>query len=254
MSVLFGLFSDLHASLPGAPTRGFSERTVRDMERGMSRFVRAGADFAVSLGDVLHRSETAEIQYDHLRDTVSRWNGFGIPVHLVLGNHEFQQLDLDAVLGIMQSRAYYSFDLKGFRFIILDTCYRPDGCHYENDDFNWTEGIIPDDQLRWLKTRLADKMPTVVFTHTNLYLDPSLEGWDHYLVKNYSEVLELLADSGCVRAVFQGHRHSHHFTKHRGISFINVPAPIMSPEYTESDFPLVELSDGRVIYNGRDLG
>ena len=254
MSVCFGLFSDLHASLPGAPTRGYSERTTKDMERGMSRFLAADARFAVSLGDILNRSETCEIQYDHLKDVISRWSRFGIPVHAVLGNHEFQQLSVADISELFQTdRTYYSFDLSGYRFIILDTCIRPDGVHYENDDFDWKEGILPAEQVQWLRSRLADGKPTVIFTHTNIYLDPSLNGWDHYLVQNYAEVLDILEESECVLAVFQGHRHTHHYTLHRGIRFINVSAPIMSPEYNEEDFPIVVLDGEKLTYNGRDL-
>ena len=33
--VLFGLFSDLHANLPGLPERGFGGRSMEDLCRGL---------------------------------------------------------------------------------------------------------------------------------------------------------------------------------------------------------------------------
>ena len=37
------------------------------------------------------------------------------------------------------------------------------------------------------------------------------------------------------------------------MKFINIPAPIMSEEYSDGDFPIVDLEDGKLIYNGEEL-
>jgi len=254
MSIKFGLFSDLHATLPGTEARGYSSRSLSDMRQGMARFVDAGSDFAVCLGDMTQPAHSVEEQYQQISDIVSEWNTFGIPVHAVFGNHEFQQLSWQQVFKIWNvERGYYSFDMDDIRFIILDTNIRPDGVHFSEDDFDWSCCIIPEEQLQWLKEQLRDKKRTFIFTHANLYFDPNDEHAKWYLVQNHEEVVNILADAACVDTVFQGHHHTYWTGAKQGIRFINISSPECSPEYTDNDFPIIEITDDAVIYNGTTL-
>ena len=224
------------------------------MKLGMKRFEDAGASFAVCLGDMTQPAPDVTQQYQQIRDIVGTWNSYGIPVRAVFGNHEFQQLSWQQVFEIWNvERGYYSFDLGDIRFIVLDTNIRPDGVHFSEDDFDWCYGIIDEPQLQWLRQQLTDRKRTFVFTHANLYFDPADEHSKWYKILNHEEVVHMLASAGCVDTVFQGHHHTHWIGHCSGIRFINISSPERSPEYTDDDFPIIEITDDAVIYNGTTL-
>lgn len=251
MPIKFGVFSDLHSSLEGVEERGYSRRSLSDMKRGMERFAAEGARFAVSLGDNTQPARDNAEQYNQIKYMVNTWNSYGIPVYGVFGNHEFQQLSWQQAFEIWNvEQGYYSFDLDDVRFVVLDTNIRPDGVHFSEDNFDWRYGIVPDEQLRWLKDQLADRKRTFVFTHANLYFDQNDEHAKWYQILNHDDVVDILARSECVDTVFQGHHHTHWIGNLRGIRFVNISSPERSPEYTDNDFPIIEITDDAVLYNG----
>jgi len=252
--IKFGLFSDLHYSLPGAEQRGNSSRAFEDSMKGMARFASEKADFAVSLGDNIQPAENAAGQYAQLKNMLTAWSKYGIPVHLSHGNHDFQQLSLSDMMEIQQTdRTYYGFDLRGSRFLILDSCFNPDGTHFSEDNFDWRFGKISDDQIVWLKAKLSDKMRTFVFCHYNLYFDPEYEYADWYQVTNKEEVRSIMESAGCVEAVFQGHFHSSRRFVLNKINYINIPSPILSDNFSPDDFPIVEILENGFLMNGEKM-
>lgn len=247
----FGLFSDLHSNLPGLPERGYGGRSLDDLKRGLARFWEAGAAFAVSLGDNTQPARDAREQAAQLSDLIRLWNGYGFPVHAVFGNHEFQQLTLDEVLSVWRTeRAYDCFSVDGIRFVILDTNIRPDGVHYGADNFDWRFGIIDAGQTEWLRELLKTPVRTFVFTHNCLRWETGDEHDDWFRIGNAREICDLLAASGCVEAVFQGHHHTARADTWHGIRFLNIPSPERSPSYDDADFPIVEITPGGFTVNG----
>ena len=247
----FGLFSDLHANLPGLPERGFAGRSMEDLARGLSRFRDAGVRFAVSLGDNVQPAENAKRQAEQLSGMIALWSGYGFPVSLVPGNHEFQQLSHAEFLSVCGTdRTYSSFVTGGIRFVLLDTNVNPDGSHYSADNFDWRFGIVDDAQVRWLEGLLREKIPTVVFTHNCLYWETGDPSDAFFRVQNWEQLVDLLSGSGCVRAVFQGHHHTFRADRRDGILFVNVPSPERAPAYTDECFPIVRIADGELFYNG----
>ena len=254
MGIRFGLFSDLHYSLPGTDVRGNSWRTFEDTKKGLARFAEAGVTFAVALGDNTQPAADRAEQYGQMLEMVRTWNGYGFPVHLSFGNHEFQQLTLEDMLSILQTdRTYYSFSIGDIRFVILDSTYNPDDSHFSEDNFDWRFGQISEKEKTWLKKLLSDGKRTFLFTHYNLYFDPSEEYSEWYQVTNHAEICDILETSGCVEAVFQGHHHTYDSQMHRGIRFVNIPSPERSPEYCEKDFPVVEILEDGFLYNGERM-
>lgn len=254
MSIKFGVFADLHYSLPNTEERGNSGRTFEDMQKGMERFEAAGTDFAVSLGDNIQPAKNAAEQYAQFKAMTRKWGNYGFPVHAAFGNHEFSQLSLSEVLEILQTdRTYYSFDLGNVRFVILDSNYSPDGTHYSADNFDWRYGCISEEQVAWLEKILSDKTRTFLFIHNNIYFDPAEEYSEWYQIVNHAELRGLLKASGCVEAVFQGHDHTFRNTLADGIRFVNIPSPERSAEYTESDFPIIEILENGFLYNSSVL-
>lgn len=254
MRVKFGIFSDLHSSLPGVEERGYSSRSLSDMKRGMAKFAAEDVDFVVSLGDNTQPARDNAEQYMQIQDMVNIWNSYNIPVHGVFGNHEFQQLSWQQAFEIWNvERGYWSFDINDIRFIVLDTNTRPDGVHFSEDNFDWRYNIIPPEQLDWLREQLVPGKRTFIFTHANLHFDQNDEHVKWYQILNHEQVVDILASSGCVDTVFQGHHHTYWTGSHRGIRFVNISSPERSPQYSDNDFPIIEITDDAVQYNGTVL-
>ena len=129
----------------------------------------------------------------------------------------------------------------------------PDGTHYSADNFDWRYGIVDGTQAAWLEDLLRTPQRTFVFTHNCLYWETGDLHDDWYRIVNHEEIRALLAGSGCVEAVFQGHHHTFRSDEWRGIRFVNVPSPERSPAWSEGDFPLVEVLEDGFLYNGKTL-
>ncbi|NOX97936.1 MAG: hypothetical protein GXO98_07770 [Nitrospirae bacterium] len=153
-------------------------------------------DFVVILGDLVW-GYTAD------KNLISRmWDGFDaavakfkVPYFLVLGNHDVSNATMQQVyLERYGDRfpQFYSFDYKGYHFIILDS------------DYPWEQRnnkSITGKQLAWLKKDLVRHQgakKTFVFLHKPLWSN-SRSNW-------LKEVHPLLAKYG-VDTVFAGHAH-----------------------------------------------
>ena len=254
MGIRFGLFADLHSSLPGTEARGSSMRTADDLRKGMARFAGEGVSFAVCLGDCLQPASDRAAQYEQMKALVRDWSGYGFPVHITPGNHEFQQLSFADYLEIFQTdRTWYSFSLGGIRFVFLDTAFNPDGTHFSEDNFDWRFAKIPDEEAAWLKKLLSVPARTFVFAHYNLFFAPGEPEAEWYQIGNHAEIRAVLEASGCVEAVFQAHLHEFRSLERNGIRYVNVPSPERSPAYSPDDFPVAEILDSGFLYNGKKL-
>jgi 3',5'-cyclic-AMP phosphodiesterase len=97
-----------------------------------------------------------------------------IPVHHAIGNHDIWGRDKGAcgargdepfygknwyLQEMGYSRTYYSFDMAGWHFVVLDSF------DLDKDGKEYTSRIVGE-QLEWLKSDLAtNSLPTVVMTH-----------------------------------------------------------------------------------------
>jgi predicted phosphodiesterase len=167
-------------------------------------------DFIIQLGDFCQPKE-------HNRAFLSIWDTYpGRRLHVV-GNHDTDGgFTKDSTLAFLGSPAsYFSFDLKGFHFIILDG-------NEVNPSPDKTPGyprFIGKEQLIWLRLDLAmSHFPTIVFSH-----QPLLTGLD-----NSADVFSLLKSSGSLNpkgkviACFNGHDHANQAKLVDGIWFIEI--------------------------------
>jgi len=126
---------------------------------------------------------------------------------------------------------YYSFDHKGYHFVVLDTVQ-------PTDDRSW-EARIDDSQLAWLSSdlgKIAPGTPVVVVGHVPLVSAASEYGaptatsgsgvtvapaktYPQLTVGNAWQVLPILEKHN-VLAVFQGHTHINEVVKFRGIHYV----------------------------------
>ncbi len=163
-TVKFLVFADLH-HYPGVFHTDARKRLADILKRAEAEKV----DFVVSLGDFNHSVGTfPEINADLEK--------FSLPFYHVMGNHDTDGASLDEVLkAYKMPHEYYHADIKGFRFIMLDTNYyqHSGGCthfQYRNYfDFPHTRETLPREELEYLeKTIESSPYPCVLLSHASL--------------------------------------------------------------------------------------
>ncbi len=197
-----GLIADVHKDI------------MHDADSRLTTFIDAmrdgKADAILQLGDFCTPKKEN-------REFLAIFNRFGGPRYHVIGNHEtdggFEREDAVEFLG-MPSR-YYSFDMHGFHFVVLDANDVPEG---------HTSGYpshIAADQQAWLKTDLANTdLAVFVFVHQSLERESSITG--------DQDVRQILEDARTpdgirkVAAVFNGHHHIDHARTINGVPYVHI--------------------------------
>jgi len=238
------------------------------------------ADFAIQGGDHVFdalavdrkRADSLFDLYGHTEQAI------GIKVYHTMGNHD--HFGLYAKSGVEAGcpgyakqmyrervgATYYSFDHKGYHFVILDTVQPTADRSYE--------ARIDDEQLAWLKNDL-DKIPAgtpiIVSAHIplvsgmrsyvplNLPKPPAL-GPDHpqLIVSNANDAMQVLQKHNTL-AVFQGHIHVNEVVTYHGIHYVSSGAvsgnwwhgPFLG---TPEGFMVVSLAAGKIDWRYETSG
>jgi predicted phosphodiesterase len=242
-----GLLTDVHyADLDTAGARHYRDSLAK-VRAAVARFKQAGVDFAVELGDLIDAAPQLPQEIGHLQTIDAEFAAVGCPRHYVLGNHCVYSLTKQEFLAhSAATQTCYAFDAGGLHFVVLDACFRHDGQPYGRRNFEWTDANIPADQLKWLAKDLREAArKTVVFIHQRLDVA------DHYGVKNAPAVRKVLAQSGNVVAVFQGHNHMNDYKEIDTIHYVTLTAVVEGAGVTSNAFALVDLfPDGSLRVDG----
>ncbi|MFZ3331266.1 MAG: metallophosphoesterase [Candidatus Acidiferrales bacterium] len=242
-------------------------------------FAKIGAikpDFAICGGDLVYDVLAAgRPRADVLFDLYQRTEeSLKVPLYHTIGNH-----DLFGILtksGVAPSdpgygkkmyedrigaRTYYSFDHKGYHFIVLDSIW-------PTPDRFW-EGRIDDVQLHWLRddlSRTEPRAPVIVITHVPLitgYLayGPEPDGtprYDTVSVANSSDVVALFEGRN-ILAVLQGHLHINELVNYKNCQYVCCGAVcgnwwhgprLAFPE----GYTVVSLRDGKISWRYETYG
>jgi 3',5'-cyclic AMP phosphodiesterase CpdA len=240
------------------------------------------ADFAIQGGDHVFDALAVDRNRAHsLFDLYAQTEqALGLQVHHTIGNHD--QFGLFAKSGVEANSAgygkqmfierlgptYYSFDHKGYHFVVLDTVQ-------PTSDRSW-EARIDQPQIDWLASDLAKLpvgTPIVVTGHVPLvtafsaYTAPNAAGGSgatpvsthpQLSVANAYEVLPLLEKYN-VLAVLQGHTHINEVVSYRGIEYITSGA--VSGNWwrgtrmgTPEGFTVVSLRGGKLTHRYETYG
>jgi predicted phosphodiesterase len=238
--VKIGMVTDLHyADKPPAGSRHYRE-TLRKFEEAAQQFARDDVTFVVELGDFIDSADSLEAEKVYLGSINKRFAAAPGQHHYVLGNHCVSALTKAEFLGIVgQPKSYYSFDVAGYHFIVLDACFRSDGEPYGRKNFEWTDANIPAAEVEWLGSDL-EKTPhkTVAFIHQRLDVEGS------YGVKNAAEVRRVLEKSGKVLAVFQGHHHRNDLKEVGGIHYCTLSAMVEGAGPDANAYAVVDILPG----------
>ena len=250
----FGIVTDAHYA--DRDPRG--PRKYRESLAKMTEFVKLmndkKVDFIIELGDFKDKGNPAneDSTLKYLDDIEKVYRQFKGPRYHVLGNHDADSISKAQFLahientGIAKTSKYYSFNMKGIHFVVLDANYSADGSDYDHGKFNWTDSNIPPEELNWLKKDLASSTePVITFVHQQLDVT-SNDG-----VKNGPKVRQVLQDSKRALAVFQGHHHAGHYSLIEGVHYYTLKGMIVGSGIENNSYSIVEVcSDNNVVVTG----
>jgi 3',5'-cyclic AMP phosphodiesterase CpdA len=233
--VRIALFTDSHVHDIDSPVEG---KVMTNYDERLGSFVEAAnawpADVAIELGDLINGAFVMGPGYGDptripsiLELGLASLEGLEAPMHFVLGNHDLYDLSKTEFLtAVGQEEAYYSFDLGGIHFVILDAEYNdPDESDFDHV-FMRVKCRIPAAEIAWLANDLAETdLPTVVFVHQPFDAEFDANAGGPPVVNN-AEMQQLLSDSGVVIAVFQGHDHGNVYTEIDGIHYVTFAAMV----------------------------
>jgi 3',5'-cyclic AMP phosphodiesterase CpdA len=239
--VRIGIVTDVHVHDTNSPNE---HKVMTNYEPRLTAFVAAmaawPADMVFCLGDLVNGvfvmgadlGDPARVP-GLLDRAVGILRGFSGPIGYVLGNHDVYNLTKAQFLTATGSpAAYRSLDVGAYHVVILDAQFNKAGQNYEN--VSWmVQGTIPPAELEWLRADLsATQKPTIVCVHQPLDAPFELLAGGPP-VSNAPEVRAVLASSGRVIAVFQGHTHDSahavidgiHYVTFAGMVDADVPTP-----------------------------
>ena len=190
MSIKFGVCADLHVDI------------MHDCEERLAVFLDAckkeNVDFIIQLGDFCYpetrdcicQPEKRPVNVENALKTktyadkdkiIDMYNNFEKPSYHVIGNHDCDMCSKEQILEYYGADygPYYSFDMGGFHFVVLDPNYMKLGDEYVSfDRGNYFDEsyrpdkvlpYLPEEQLKWLEKDLATThYPSVLFSHQML--------------------------------------------------------------------------------------
>ena len=198
-------------------------------EKAIESAKNSGADFLMTGGDNVdidvlgNDAKTAHELFGRLAKTIEKSN---IPFYLTLGNHDrFWGTEKNDPLyneGLFEKyidKSYYSFNHKGWHFIVLNTTQT---C---NNNY-----CVKEEQKEWLARDLAQvdaETPIIVSAHVpflSVYY-PVLRG-EYTSTDTFSNFKELwdMFENKNLKLVLQGHMHLYEEIKVKGVQFITAGA------------------------------
>jgi len=227
-----GIVTDIHAHDIDSPLEDKWMTHTAERLRTFTDAMNAWpAELVIELGDFVngwvvlgaHPGEP-----DRIPDILSWADGllaeFDGPRYHVIGNHDVYNLSKEQYLDRLGMEATaFSFDAGMYHVVVLDLQYDEQGADLTHT-YTGVQGWVPSDEIAWLRADLATTArPTIVCVHQMLDVDVSrFQGYP--LVGNCLEVRRLLAESGVVIAVFQGHEHDSRYTQIDGIHYVTFEA------------------------------
>lgn len=253
MVLRIGIITDLHFG-PRALFHG-RLRKMSDLAPHLTgAFVRrmneeVHPDLVLTLGDVI---EDASLEEDRARygEAMAVLSGLQAPVRHVVGNHDTinQTDDMIRETWGHEGELFYSFDTGGFHFSVLRTIER---AH--------KDCRIDPEQIAWLREDLAaTRLPSVVAMHHSA-AEQDLRGnpWFEHapavaLVKGREALREVIANSGRVVMVVNGHLHWSHVGIHDGVPYVTIQSLTENleddaPGRVASAWAVVELDEAGVV-------
>lgn len=234
-----GLFTDVHYChadvLCNTRRPSLSLGKVR---AAMEAFQGEAVDLCICLGDLTDHPAggTREETLACLREVVEIVRAYPIPFLLVPGNHDYLMLSADELLRETKCEIPpYVTCVGGYDLIVLDANYRSNGERFDRAGVEWTDSNLAGGQLEFLRDALQNATrECIILVHENL--DPYVES--RHVIKQAETARRIIAESGKVRLVLQGHYHAGADHMIDGIRYLTLPAMC---EGEENHYAVMEL-------------
>ena len=249
-TIRFGIVTDSHYADADTIGSRFYRHSLDKLTECVELMNTQKVDFLIELGDFKDQDNPAVEQrtISYLQAVEKIFQQFNGPTYHVLGNHDEDSISKKQFLihventNVDSGRSYYSFDLNGLHFVVLDANYKADGTDYDHGNFDWTDANVPPAELNWLRDDLtAARGPVIVFIHQ------LLDGIGNTYVNNAEDVRQILEQSGKVLAVFQGHHHPGSYSRIEGIHYYTLKALVEGPGPENNSYAIVEVRPDRSI-------
>ncbi|MEI5983345.1 metallophosphoesterase [Sphingobacterium sp. PU5-4] len=252
----FAFFTDIHLN------NNAKANSFKGLEQAALLAKQQKVDFILTGGDNVDVDAMKEDRLTQAKDLYQRYQDLvkksGMKWYFTLGNHDrYWHSDGEYGTGLFQNyfgKTYYSFEHKGWKFIILNSAEICDSKY-----------CVSDAQKAWLADVLAEtpsSQPIIVSTHVpflSLYY-PVLEGYytDKDTFKNQQEIRAMF-DKHNLKLVLQGHQHLYEEIKVKGVQYITggaVSANWWSGAFhgTEEGFLKVNLNGDQFHWEYVDYG
>jgi len=221
-SVRFGMIADIHHNrMPGAQDR---------LNAFLSASGNRSLDFLIQLGDFCDGYSFALTPEQ--KEFLKTWHEFRAVKYSILGNHEMDHGGKAQIMDRLEMpKSYYSFDVNGFHFVVLDCLHVNDNgkiVDYVNGNYFKRPAseinLVDPAQLEWLAADLkATSLPTIVFTHpcVNSFWYPGAET-TRANVRDILTRTNRQAGWQKVIACFSGHHHVDHHSELAGVHYLLV--------------------------------
>jgi len=250
----FGIVTDCHYADTDTLGTRFYRESLDKLAECVTLMNSERVDFLIELGDIKdqNRAPVEQRTLLYLQAIEKVFQGFDGPTYHVLGNHDMDSISKIQFLthventNIKSGRSYYSFDLNGLRYIVLDANYRTDGTDYDHGNFDWTDANIPSEELDWLRQDLAAAPGCVI-----VFIHQLLDGVGSVYVNNAADVRQILQASGKVLAVLQGHHHPGSYSNIAGIHYYTLKALVEGSGPENNSYAIAEVHpDSRITITG----
>jgi len=248
----FAFFTDIHLNKGDNNCFEGLALAIESAKSNNIDFILTGGD-NVDI-DVLGKDDkTAHELYQRYVEVI---NNAGIDYHVTIGNHDryygckgTDPLYKEGMFEQYISKSYYSFENKGWHFIVLNTA----------------SSIVDEKQKQWLADDLAKvdaETPIIVSVHVpflSVYY-PALEGEyrSNDTFSNFKEIWDMFKDNN-LKLVLQGHQHLYEEIKTLDVQFITAGAVSGSwwgGDYfgTEEGYLIVECEGDEFTWEYVDYG
>ncbi len=223
-TLTFGICADVHKDI------------MHDADCRLKAFIdemnSQKVDFIIHLGDFCFPAA-------HNRCFLSIWENFDGPRYHVMGNHEAQghhtRQEVREFWGIPKS--YYSFDMNGYHFVVLDTNDARKDPPPSNPDF---PSYIGPEQFDWLRNDLlSTDSPSFLFSHQTLEDYGDVDGRDE--VQALLNEINEKAGWQKIKAAFCGDLHVDYHQQINGIHYIIINS--MANYWMGDDYKHIRYND-----------
>ena len=253
----FGVIADCQYC--AAPARGVRKYSLSKdkLAACVHDFNTRDLDYVVHLGDFIDRD------FKNFDVLLPIYTSLVMPHYHVLGNHDFSvaaELKKEVPQKLGLSSKYYDFEVKGWRYIVLDGndlsfhAYPKDSDGYAASKSYYAEhangaptynGAIGAEQLAWLRSVLEkatqQNEKVILFCHFPVYPKNAHNLW------NDAELIRVFEAFPCVKAYINGHNHKGGYAMKKGIHYLTLKGMV---DTEHNAYAVVTVDDVRIHVEG----